>query len=310
MYIQLSPKQISEIKKRLDTYDDALERRAFLMKVFRLEPFIAHRKQFPIGDLPINCEMYEYDKNAPVIIFLPGIGTYVEMYCEFLYKLSQTGFNIAGIDIRGHGYSGGDRGDYTVDAVVKDLSDVVATLSKNYNGPIAIFGSSIGAPLALACAENDERIKALLCHTLFLTEYPLDFQTLSGWNMLKFSNIFFPNFRVDFRSYIDVNALVRGSLYGDFIEYDELIVWEYPIKTLADVYSHKTTLLHTAKSFKAAVITGEYDEIIKPEYIENIIQKMKHPFDFIVLPEARHMLPFMNIKATVAAASKWFRDNI
>jgi alpha-beta hydrolase superfamily lysophospholipase len=307
---KLSLKKIDETKKRLNSARDPRERRIILMDVIGLSPFIAERKTMQAGSLPIHMEIYENATDRPVIVFLPGIGTYSEMYCEFLYKLSTWGFNVVGVDIRGHGYSGGDRGVYTVEQVISDMKTVVDVLSLKFEGPIGFFGCSIGAPLAMACAENDSRIKALLCHTLFLSEYPPDVFTSFGWNSLRMSRLFMPNFKIDFRSFIDVDALISGNAFADFIDYDDRIVWEYTIDTLADIYSWKTTLLEEKKNFNAAIITGEFDEVIQVNYMKTIIEKMKHPFDFICIPRARHMLPFLNVRETVLAARDWFGKNL
>ena len=308
--IHLSEQEITETKRKLDGIGPSEKRRMILMKVLKLEPFIAKRKIVNVGDLPIHCEVYESAKDDPVIVFLPGIGTYSEMYCEFLSKLSTWGFNVVGVDFRGHGYSGGKRGEYTVKEVISDMARVVDVLSEKYTGPIGFFGCSIGAPMARACAENDPRIKALMCHTLFLSEYPPDFMTLAGWNMLRMSRLFFPFYKIDFRSFIDVNTLIQGNAFADFIDYDPLIVWEYNINTLSDIYSDKTRLLTEAMDFKAAIITGEKDEVIPVSYMRYIVDKMKHPFDFIELPKARHMLPFLHVKDTVFAARDWFNENL
>lgn len=281
-----------------------------LQRVLKIEPFLAKRNIMHVGGLPIHCEIYESGKDDPVIVFLPGIGTYTEMYCEFLSKLATWGFNVVGVDFRGHGYSGGERGEYTVSQVISDMKEVLDVLSETYTGPIGLLGCSIGASMARAYAENDPRIKALMCHTMFLTEFPPDVMTLSGWNVLRMSRLFLPDFKIDFRSFIDVNSLLRGNYYADFVDYDPLIVWEYSVNTLSDIYSCKTRLLNEVLPFKAAIITGEKDEVIPVSYMRYIVDKMKHPFDFIELPGARHMLPFLHVKDTVFAARDWFNMNL
>jgi len=305
--INLSENKIAETKRILEKARTQEERRIILMNVIGLAPFIAHRKSLSVGTVPIHLELYESEKNDPVIVFIPGMGTYSEMYCEFLSKLSTWGFNVVGVDLRGHGYSGGERGYYTVKQVVSDMREVVDVLSQSLKGPIGFFGCSIGAPLALACAESDPRIKALLCHTLFLAEYPPDAFTFFGWNALKLSRMFMPDFKIDFRSFIDINDLLNGNTFADFIDYDPLIVWDYSIDTLSDIYSWETILTQEKRDFKAAIIAGENDEIIPVEYMRQVIEKMKHPFDFICIANARHMLPFLNVKDTVHAARDWFK---
>lgn len=308
--IHLSEQKIAETKRLLDAARTQEERRVILMDVIKIQPFIENRKILKVGDVPIHCELYESAKDDPVIVFIPGIGTYSEMYCEFLSKLSSWGFNVVGVDLRGHGYSGGNRGDYTVSEVVSDLSQVVDLLSETLNSRIGFFGCSIGAPLARACAEKDSRIKALLCHTLFLSEFPPDFFTFSGWNMLHMSRLFLPDFKIDFRSFIDVDALLSGNVFADFIDYDSLIVWDYSVKTLSDIYSDRTQLIDKKMDFKAAILTGENDQIIHPDYMRYIIEKMTHPFELIVIPKAMHMLPFLHVKETVLATRDWFRENL
>ena len=307
---QLSEKIIAETKKNLRAARSQEERRIILMDVLKLTPFITNRKHINVGSVPIHLDLYESEKEHPVIVFIPGMGTYSEMYCEFLYKLSTWGFNVVGVDLRGHGYSGGERGVYTVSQVVSDMKDVVDVLSEKLNSSIGFFGCSIGSPLAMACAENDPRIKALLCHTLFLSEYPPDFLTFSGWSMLHLSRMFMPDFKVDFRSFIDVDSLIGGNAFADFIDYDPLIVWEYSIATLSDIYSTRTRLIDEAMGFRAAIITGENDDVIQADYMRYIVEKMKHPFEFISIPKARHMLPFLNVRETVLAARDWFKANL
>lgn len=305
--IKFSEQEIDNTKKRLDNVGSSDERRTILIDTLGYGPFLEQRKILKVGNPAIHIELYESNPEDPVIIFIPGIGTYSEMYCEFLYKLSTWQFNVAGVDLRGHGYSEGERGVYTVNQVTSDMHHVVSALKERFNGPIGFFGCSIGAPLAMACAEKDDRIKALLCHTLFLSEYPPDLFTFYGWNGLRMTRLFMPFLKIDFRSFIDVNALIRGNAFADFIDYDDLIVWEYSINTLADIYSFRTSLLRKTHEFKAAIITGENDEIIQVDYIRHIMDKMKHPFDFICITGARHMLPFLNVKETVHAARDWFK---
>lgn len=308
--IKLSEKIIAETRTALDAARNQEERRLILMDALRITPFIEKRKNVLVGDVPIHCEIYPAKKDDPVIVFIPGIGTYSEMYCEFLQKLSTWGFNVVGVDLRGHGYSGGERGSYTVAEVVSDLSQVVDLVSDSFNDRIGFLGCSIGAPLARACAEKDPRIRALLCHTLFLTEYPPDFFTFSGWNMLHLSRLFLPDFKIDFRSLVDMDALLSGNAFADFIDYDDLIVWDYSVRTLSDTYSDRTRLIDETMDFKAAIITGEHDEVISPDYMRYIIDKMTHPFDLIIIPGTRHMLPFLHVKDTVLACRDWFNKNL
>lgn len=86
------------------------EFRSDLRDKLNLGDFLKRRTAFAIGEKAVHCELYEHAVDAPTILFLPGIGTYSELYAEMLGLLSMQGYNVVGIDPIGHGYSGGSRG--------------------------------------------------------------------------------------------------------------------------------------------------------------------------------------------------------
>ncbi|QKK11517.1 MAG: alpha/beta fold hydrolase [Pseudomonadota bacterium] len=100
-----------------DGTTDASERPSRLLKSLGAVPYLRLRTTEQVGDLPIHCEVFASAPAAPLLVFLPGISTYSALYAKMLYRLSQHGFNVVGIDLRGHGHSGGPRGEYTVEAV-------------------------------------------------------------------------------------------------------------------------------------------------------------------------------------------------
>ncbi len=259
------------------------------------------------GDLPIHCELYSHDPAAPTLIFIPGIGTYSELYCELLARLSDEGFNLIAVDLRGHGYSGGNRGCYTVDEVIADIQQVMDYLEQHFSGPIGIFGCSIGARLGLAVAEQDPRVRALLCHTLFLAELPPDIWHSIGWSTLGFSSIFTPGAKVNFRTFIDVENLLKYNPLGQLADKDPLLVWDYPIYTLNSVYSRASNILKKPLDIPAAIIIGSEDDVIRPGYVRQLIRRSPHPFDFIEIAGGSHMLPFDHIDDTLEASSNWFK---
>ncbi|MBF0290052.1 MAG: alpha/beta hydrolase [SAR324 cluster bacterium] len=275
-------------------------------------PFAALFNQFgrrtqieKVGTLPVHCEVYEHSKEAPVVLFIPGLGTYSRLYCEFLAKLSECGLNVIGVDLRGHGYSGGTRGEYTVTQVVQDMKGVMDHFAARYNDQIIVFGCSMGSALAVACAEADRRVQALLCHTFFISEIPPSPFHWFGWNWLALCSMVSPQFKIDFRMFMDAKTLMKNLNYEEFVQYDQLMVWQYPIKTLGSVYSRRCQILYRQFDFKAAIISGEQDPLIHPWYIQMVTKCMRHPFDSIIIPKAGHMLPFEDVERTIEAIRKW-----
>ena len=67
---------------------------------------------------PLHLAIYETGSDAPAIIFIHGMsmhaGSYIDTLpgADFLGALSGQGFNVIGIDLQGHGRSGGPRGSF------------------------------------------------------------------------------------------------------------------------------------------------------------------------------------------------------
>lgn len=259
-----------------------------------------------LGKLPISARLYESDTIAPCILFIPGIGIYADYYCDFLAKLSAAGFNVLGVDLRGHGYSGGDRGYYQVKEVVADLRLAVDYLSQRYHSRIGLIGSSIGSRLSLALAEDDSRVRSLLCHTLFLSEYPPDLWHWMGWQGLAYTAFWMPEIKIDIRSFIDIEALLEDFPLGRHALSDDRMVWSYPASTLHSVYSSTSRIMQQELGIPACVVIGEEDKVIRCEYIRDLLARTAQKIELVIVESEGHMLPLTNSERMADEASKWF----
>ncbi len=273
-----------------------------------LIPYLQQRQTLTLTELPLHCECYLHSDDAPWIVFIPGIGTYSELYCEMLAKLSQQEFNCLSVDLPGHGYSGGDRGDYRLDSLLQQLNLVLDYIEQNYSGPIGLLGCSIGSRIALALTEQDKRVQALMCHTLFINELAPDMFHSMGWQALSLSCQFMPGMKVDFRTFIDVDNLLSHNPMGEFARHDSKLVWNYPIATLESVYNAPSKILHQTLGIPAAIIIGERDDVLYPAYIRRLIDQSAQPFDLFEVEGAAHMLPFDQVDTTADTCAQWFNE--
>jgi alpha-beta hydrolase superfamily lysophospholipase len=83
------------------------------------------------------------------IVFVPGTGTHVVAYVEFVCALADEGFTVLAFDPRGHGRSSGRRGDFTVAGFVDDTVAVVRFAQRTCPGPYFLSGSSQGGIVAV-----------------------------------------------------------------------------------------------------------------------------------------------------------------
>jgi len=284
--------------------------RAVLHDKLGLAPFLARREAFRVGPDGVHCEYYHHADSAPLILFLPGIGTYCELYAELLASISDRGFNVVGVDPRGHGYSDGRRGEYTVAQAVCDLERVVSTLLPRSNGRVGVYGYSIGAMLAVALAERDARVQSVLCGTLLLTEVPPDILHQFGWFWTWGTAQLFPSMRMPLRSFIDYDTLLAGNPAGEAINDDRRVVFDYPLSTLSSLFTHRAGVTGREYAFQAAIIQGEHDEVLPPAYTQRVLAALKHPFGLIEVPGEGHMIPWDNPSLLTGLASDWFHRTL
>jgi len=122
----------------------------------------AHRKlehlqarQNPIA-IPVDGAILHAEKIEPrggktqgTVVFVPGTGTHVVAYVEFVCALADEGFTVLAFDPRGHGRSSGPRGDFTVAGFVRDTVAVVRFAQRTCPGPHFLSGSSQGGIIAV-----------------------------------------------------------------------------------------------------------------------------------------------------------------
>jgi acylglycerol lipase len=91
----------------------------------------------------------------PAILVFHGITTYSGPYGKLLAEeLARAGFNVFGMDLRGHGMSDGTRGDYpSGERLSKDLCETVAFLKGRFSR-VVVLGHSLGVLSAVVAANS------------------------------------------------------------------------------------------------------------------------------------------------------------
>ncbi len=288
-------------------HQERTEHRHRLRHKLQLEAPLKFRRVLRVGD--VHCELYENDRpDVPVIVFLAGMGTYCELYAQLLYGLSLKGFHVVGVDLRGHGYSAGERGALTVDEVVADLSDVLDELETRYSGPFSLYGYSIGATLGASLCVYDERIRALICATLLLPEVPPDSLHRLGWSWTRMSAFWLPDYKVPLQQFLDFKTLItRVGAAAEEIEIDPLLVDRYPLSTLSSLFNTSTGLLEIGRDLPVVVIHGDADEVLPLSYSERLCASSSRSIGLISIEGYGHMLPWENVELNVALVSEWMK---
>lgn len=272
----------------------------------KLSPFLDHREviRLPSGG---HVEFYAADDSAaPLLIFLPGISTYVELYAGLLYRLSQQGFNVAALDYPGHGYSTGERGQLSVTQVSVWVSELIDVFEERCpQSQIGILGYSIGSLLALKAAETDARIQRLICGTLLVPEYAPDVLHSLGWMWMQTAALWTPRLKVPLTRLLDFSALIKALPGVDVLEHDPRLVMAYPLGALADLFSVRCNSVKAVQSFKMLVVQGDTDEVLPLSYVQSLQGKLVQPFDLVVVPGG-HMLPWTATEQLCIEMRHWW----
>ncbi|MHA2027540.1 MAG: alpha/beta hydrolase [Candidatus Thorarchaeota archaeon] len=139
-------------------------------------------------------EPTEGAKNSAILL-LHGITAYSGPYGMIANPLTELGFTVYGLDLRGHGLSDGNRGDSPgIERFVNDLSETVDFV-KQYHGKIVLLGHSLGVLSSMLAISNSlENIDGAALLSGARTTRPQAYPAMSATQKLKifFSSLFRP----------------------------------------------------------------------------------------------------------------------
>ncbi len=112
-----------------------------------------HEMQWNTKDgLPLFAQAWEPEDSLDgVICLVHGLGEHSSRYQYWAEKLTSTGYAMLAFDLRGHGRSGGKRGDTpSYNHFADDISILLDQAAKEYpNTPTFLYGHSLGGMLVL-----------------------------------------------------------------------------------------------------------------------------------------------------------------
>lgn len=261
---------------------------------------LAEHFHLQVGEQSIYVRWYPHgDPHAPLLIFLPGIATYVDLYQPLLQQLARQGMHVAALDYPGHGGSSGAQGRYRVSDICASVRVLIDRLAEQC-GPVHLFGYSIGSLLAVAAAEADSRVTGVVTQTLLIPDSAPDSLHWLGWQWLRLSGPLLPDYPVSLRSLIDYPSLLADLPKGEQVANDTRLVMEYPLSTLASVFSHTCGIYRRRYPFRLTVLHGEQDEVLPLEYSRRLQRKLVQPMTLVPLPGG-HMLPWTHCAVLVDA---------
>lgn len=267
--------------------------------------------------LKIHVDVFEYDKNAPTIVFIPGTAIYGLCYGELLYKLGQHGYNIVSLDPRGHGQSEGLRGDYTISEIMKDAESAISYAIKRFNKKVNLMGSSQGGIVAFYMAAKDERLDSVICQnfadltsedTLQLARHPRLFKYLKGM-IAKYGHKL-PNIQIPVTSYIDLDK-IPVKYFGsakNFMESDPLALKTISLRALQSLASTEIPKPVSKIKVPVMVLQGTADSIFPVSYTQKIFDRLTCRKQLALFPDRSHAVLHEDIDGVVPVVTTWLQD--
>ncbi|MCS6818947.1 MAG: alpha/beta fold hydrolase [Chitinophagales bacterium] len=267
--------------------------------------------------LKLHLDIYEYAKEAPTVVFMPGTSLYALCYAEFMWKLGESGFNVIGFDPRGHGRSEGQRGDYTVEELMRDAESVITWAIQRYNDNVSFMGSSQGGIIAFYMAAKDERLKGVTCQnfadltdpdTVKLTKYPALFSFLKS--VITKAGEIAPNIQIPVNRYIDLEK-IPVRYFGNaknFIETDPITLKSISLRALRSLATTPLPKRIEDITVPVMVFQGDADSIFPVSYTRKIFERINSKKKISIFPGMTHALMHENVDEILPEIVSWLRE--
>ncbi|MFX0074203.1 MAG: alpha/beta hydrolase [Candidatus Hermodarchaeota archaeon] len=214
------------------------------------------------------------------MLILHGITAYSGPYEMFGNPISQAGFTVIGLDLRGHGLSDGIRGDYpSKERLINDLVETVAHLKKQFK-TLLLFGHSLGVLNAIIAISNStEKIDGIILLSAGKNARPGIYKKRSFSEKLKilFSAILRPSKPV-------IKYYREGMLGLD----DPLFNFNYTLRFMRLI---DFKILEHIDELGCPLLfgIGEHDEIFSIESAKSLFEELPcQDKKFFVMPDAKH----------------------
>ncbi len=266
------------------------------------------------GKLDLHVDVFEYDKNAPTVIFVPGTSVYALCYAEILFKLGCAGYNIVGLDPRGHGQSTGTRGDYTISEIMDDVRAVKEWTKDRFNKSISLMGTSQGGIVCLYLAAADDDIDSVVCHNFADLTHPA---TSRIANVKGIFNAFrpivkqfasaFSNMQVPISLYLDLSKIKLRN-FGNvrhFVDQDPLALKTVSLRALKSLMTTKLTKPLPEIQTPVMVFQGNRDTVFPTYYTRLLFNELNCRKRLKLFPEMNHALMIDDVDEILPSIVAW-----
>lgn len=236
-------------------------------------------------DTPNGISLYlrdwSFESDSPsAILVLHGITAHSGPYSDIGSELTTLGYNVYGLDLRGHGLSEGTRGDYeSYEELLEDFGAVLNYLMEKHE-KIVLFGHSMGVSTSLIMEKHySKNIAGLI---LLNGQIRAPKAIIPQYNLFEKLKIWI------YSTFLPHKPIIEIELEEDFIDTDELFVFNYTTRFFKTMKIN-SLLLPEYIDKPVFVAVGEKDELWDDEEIHGFYKKLSgDDKKFVVISGARH----------------------
>lgn len=153
-------------------------------------------EQYRVGvsdGLELYCKTWRPDSGEipkARILFVHGFSEYIDSYDTWFAFFTASGYEVTSYDQRGHGLTVRSKKEYGMSnekLIMSDLETMVDYVSRGYDGPLVLYGFSMGGAIVLnymVLGKQRERFNLYISAGPYIATHP---STAKGLNALKLS---------------------------------------------------------------------------------------------------------------------------
>lgn len=228
-------------------------------------------------------------KPKAAVYLIHGIGEHIERYDHVATAMADRGIGFLGVDLRGHGKSGGKRGHIpSYEKLMEDVRQGLTCVGPSFGKcPTFIYGHSMGGSIAgnfLARMKPEVEGAIITSAWLVLKNPPSSFLVGLG----KFMNSVFPKFTQS--NGLDVNDISSDKAVVEAYKKDPLVHNKVTARTGIAMLDAADYLMQNAEQIEVPVLLmhGAQDNILLPSGTEEFASRLKVDHEVKIWPGMRH----------------------
>lgn len=223
------------------------------------------------------------------VVFVGGLSNHAFGSASFEHALSKLGWNVVGVDLRGHGRSSGRRGDFTIPMVLEDLAAAGAYAKDRFGGHVAIMGSSLGGFYALCAANAIDGFDVAVSHWIYLPDEPITKKDARMRPVALLLDKVAPGLRLSTLNVADWSGVCDDPELRQKCFDDPLMAFRYTARALASGFTYKPAVPLRQLQIPHLVILGDRDTMTPLPYTKRIFEQLRGDKEWKTIPDAGHM---------------------